>query len=250
MKTGFKDLDEAINMEKKLIFIGARPAMGKTRLVTNIIADVVIRQHIPTLMFSMEESKEQIIKRILASENRLDKTKINTDDLTEEEREKIKVTKENLEKSPLYIDDTPALTIGEIKQRVRKMKIENDVELIVIDYFELLDNKYDIGTVSEKLNKIAVELDVAIIITSQLSSEIDKREDKRPKISDLKQSSSFANVFDIIMFLYRDDIYDRDSEDLDILELTIAKNRYGDFKQLKMVALDEYSKFVDVARKF
>lgn len=250
MKTGFKDLDEAINMEKKLIFIGARPAMGKTRLVTNIIADVVIRQHIPTLMFSMEESKEQIIKRILASENRLDKTKINTDDLTEEEREKIKVTKENLEKSPLYIDDTPALTIEEIKQRAKKMKMENNVELIVIDYFELLDNKYDIGTVSKELNNMVIELDVTIIITSQLSSEIDKREDKRPKITDLNQSSLFANVFDVVMFLYRDDAYDKDSEELDILELTIAKNRYGNCYTIKLVALDEYSKFVDVAKKF
>lgn len=250
MKTGFKDLDEAINMDKKLIFIGARSAMGKTRLVTNIIADVVIRQHIPTLMFSMEESKEQIIKRILASENRLDKTKINNGNLTEEEREKIQVTKEVLKKTPLYIDDKPNLTLEEIEQRARKMKMENDVELIVIDYFELLDNKYDIATVSKELNKMTIELDVAIIITSQLSSEIDKREDKRPKITDLNQSSPFANVFDAVIFLYREDVYDKDSEDLHILEITIAKNRYGSVKQLKMVALDPYSKFVNVARKF
>ena len=150
--------------------------------------------------------------------------------------------------APLYIDDTPHLTIEEIRQKAKTMKLEKDIKLVVIDYLELLNSQDKISDIGGELKKIAIEFDVAIIVVSQMSKKIDKREDKRPKITDLKQGLTFANVFDVIMFIYRDEHYNRYSEYRGILEVDIAKNRNGNCSIVQLVGLDKYSKFGTLAK--
>lgn len=247
MKTGFEKLDEFIDINNKLILIGGRNRTERTKLSLNIATNVALTQNIPTLIFSLKNSKEKLINNIISSESRIDWTSIESNKLTEDERTKIKNVQNSLNSSPLYINDKIEMNIEDIKQTARQMKEEKDIKLIVIDYLKL-NNGNDFKTLSKEFGLMQKQLDLTIIILIKLSVDIIKRKDKRPYITDFKESLPLVYASDIVLLMYRDDCYNEDSEDKSILELTVAKNRDGDCIILKMVAIDPFCKFVDMAK--
>ena len=201
-----KELKEAMNLkENRLIFIGGRPSTGKTSLVLDITKDVALNDKIPVAVFSLETSIKECVNKIVG------------------DNQSLKHIGE-LSEAKIYIDDTPAITVNEIKEKCIKLKNEKNIGLVIIDYLQLLksNNNEDVYI---SLKELSQELDVPVIITSQLTAEIDKREDKRPTIEDLKDSKTVADVSDIVMFLYKEN---------DNREIIIAKNRQGDLKTIKV----------------
>lgn len=248
MKTGFKALDKLINIDNKLIIIGGRLRTERTKLYLNIATNIALRQNIPTLIFSESESKEKIINRILASENRIDMTDIKENTLTKDEKEKIQNTRDILNKAPLYIEETKEIDFEEFKRIVKKLKKEKDIQFIVVDYFKL-NNGIDYFKVGKELKRIQKELNVTIMAIVKISIEVLKTKDKKPLVKYFKESRPLVDLADIVMLIYRDDYYNDDSEDKDILELTIVRNADGERGKIQLVALDKYCKFVDMIKK-
>ena len=255
-KTGFTDLDYVMNIKNKgnLIVIGGRPAMGKTNLALNIAYNNA-KNDVSVVWFSLDNSKEQIINRILCSEAMIDYSKVLKSNLNANEWEKAKKALRIMSNINLYIDDTPAISIEEIKEKCRKLKLENDIELIVIDYLQLLNTdiknecksrESQLSYISLCLKRLAKELDVNIIITTQLSRAPEYREDHRPIINDLLKSGAIVQDADEILFIYRDEYYNQDSEEKNIAEINIAKNRYGNNCTTHLLFIQEYCKYANM----
>lgn len=256
--TGFYDLDYTIKGLNKgdLIILASRPAMGKTSLLLNIATNVA-KQDKAVVVFNLEMSKEQCISSILSSQSKIERIKTNSGHLTNDEWKKIATVIEELLNVKLYIDDTPAISIEEIKKKCIRLKQEKNIELVVIDYFQLISRyKYfknteqGISYISKELKKLARELDVPVIVTSQLSKDIEGREDKRPIIKDLKfAEGSMIQDADVIMFLYRDYFYDTNTENKGIAEVIVAKNRYGNNTTIELKDLLVYGRFENLEYK-
>ena len=259
--TGFIDLDyKTAGLHKSdLVLIAARPAMGKSAFVLNIAANAALKANIPVAIFSLEMSKEQMVNRILCSEAMVDSNKVRTGKLDEEDWAKLAEAIGPLSETGIYIDDTPGISITEIRAKCRKLKLEKNIGLVIIDYLQLVQgssrraqgsSEQEIAEISRSLKILAKELDVPVIALSQLSRAVEQRPDHRPMLSDLRESGSIEQDADIVMFLYRDDYYNEDSEKKDIAEVIIAKQRSGSTGTVDLGWLGSYTKFVNLEKRF
>ena len=258
--TGFSDLDFRTSglHNSDLILVAARPAMGKSAFALNIATNAAVRAKVPVAIFSLEMSKEQMTSRILCSEAMVDSNKVRTGKIDDEEWSKLAAASGELSEANIYIDDTPGISIMEIRAKCRKMKIEKNIGLVVIDYLQLVQGsgkrggsrEQEIAEISRSLKILAKEINVPVIALSQLSRAPEQRPDHRPMLSDLRESGSIEQDADIVMFLYRDDYYNQDSDKKDIAEIIIAKHRGGSTGTVELLWLGSYTKFVNLERRF
>ena len=257
---GFTELDyrTAGFHGSELILIAARPAMGKTAFALNIATNAAVKANVPVAVFSLEMSKEQLVNRILCSESMVDSNKVRTGKLEEDDWTKLAGAIGPLSEAEIFIDDTPGINITEIRAKCRKLKLEKNIGMVVIDYLQLIQGsnkrggsrEQEISEISRSLKILAKELDVPVIALSQLSRAAEQRPDHRPMLSDLRESGAIEQDADIVMFLYRDDYYNQDSEKKDIAEIIIAKHRGGSTGTVELLWLGSYTKFVNLERRF
>lgn len=258
--TGFTDLDyrTAGLHGSELILLAARPAMGKTAFVLNIAANAAIRGKTGVAIFSLEMSKDQLVNRMLCSEAMVDSNKMRTGKLEEDDWEKLASAIGPLSESNIFIDDTPGITVMEIRTKCRKLKLEKNIGLVVIDYLQLItgnskkggSREQEISEISRSLKILAKELNVPVIALSQLSRAVEQRPDHRPMLSDLRESGAIEQDADIVMFLYRDDVYNKESEKKDIAEIIIAKQRGGSTGTVDLLWMGNYTKFVNLETRY
>ena len=258
--TGFVDLDDktAGLHGSDLILIAARPAMGKTAFALNIAANAAIRSNTPVAIFNLEMSKDQLVNRILCIEAMVDSNKIMTGKLEEDDWSKLASVVGPISDSGIYIDDTPGISIMEIRTKCRKLKMEKNIGLVVIDYLQLVQGsnkrigsrEQEISEISRSLKILAKEINVPVIALSQLSRAVEQRPDHRPMLSDLRESGAIEQDADIVMFLYRDDYYNKESEKKDIAEVIIAKQRGGSTGTVELLWMGNYTKFVNLEKRF
>lgn len=250
--SGFYDLDykTAGFQPANLVLIAARPAMGKTAFVLNIAEHVAVRKKIPVVMFSLEMSAEELAKRMLSMDSRVDSQKLRTGTLQDDDWESLMESTIKLSNSKLIIDDTGGLTIGELRSRCRKYRLEKNIGMIIIDYLQLMSGgrrtesrQQEISEISRSLKNLAMELQVPVIALSQLSRAVEQRPDKRPVLSDLRESGAIEQDADLVMFLYRDEYYNKDTEEPGVSEVIIGKQRSGPTGTVKLAWLSQYTKF-------
>lgn len=256
--TGFVDLDYRTSglHNSDLILVAARPAMGKSAFALNIATNAAVRAKVPVAIFSLEMSKERMTNRILCSEAMVDSAKVRTGKIDDDEWAKLAATSGELSEAGIYIDDTPGISIMEIRAKCRKMKLEKNIGLVVIDYLQLVQGsnkkggsrEQEIAEISRSLKILAKEIDVPVIALSQLSRAPEQRIDHRPMLSDLRESGSIEQDADIVMFLYRDDYYNEDTEKKNIAEVIIAKHRSGATGTVELLWLANYTKFANIER--
>ena len=241
-----------------LVLIAARPAMGKSAFALNIATNAAVRANVPVVIFSLEMSKEQMVNRILCSEAMVDSNKVRTGKLEEDDWAKLAGSIGPLSDAEIYIDDTPGISVAEIRAKCRKLKIEKHIGMVLIDYLQLVQGsnkrngsrEQEISEISRSLKILAKELNVPVIALSQLSRAVEQRPDHRPMLSDLRESGAIEQDADIVMFLYRDDYYNKDSEEKDISEVIIAKHRGGSTGTVKLLWMGSYTKFANLARGY
>lgn len=253
--SGFIDLDnKTAGLHKsELILIAARPAMGKTAFALNIATNAAVQNNTPVVVFSLEMSKEQCANRILCAQAMVDSAKVSKGDITDEEWSKLAVASGELSESAgIFIDDTPGITVAEIRAKCRKLKMEKNIGLIVIDYLQLIQGsgkassrEQEIAEISRSLKILAKEIDVPVIALSQLSRAPEARVDHRPMLQDLRESGSIEQDADVVMFIYRDDYYNPQSEQTNIAEIIIAKNRSGPVGTTELLWMPSYTKFAN-----
>ena len=255
--TGFIELDKktAGLHGSELILIAARPAMGKSAFALNIGTYAATRANIPVAIFSLEMSKDQIGNRILCSEALVDSNNVRTGELNDEELSKLAETSGELSQAQIFVDDTPGISVMEIRAKCRKLKLEKNIGLVVIDYLQLIQGsgksssrEQEIAEISRSLKILAKEIDVPVIALSQLSRAVESRPDHRPMLSDLRESGSIEQDADIVMFLYRDDYYNEESEKKNIAEVIIAKQRAGSTGTVELAWLGNYTKFANLEK--
>ncbi len=258
--TGFADLDykTAGLHSSDLVLVAARPAMGKSAFALNIATNAAIRAKVPVAIFSLEMSKEQMVNRILCSEAMVDSNKVRTGRLEEDDWSKLAEAIGPLSEAEIYIDDTPGISVMEIRAKCRKLKLEKNIGMVVIDYLQLVQGsnkrngsrEQEISEISRSLKILAKEIGVPVIALSQLSRAVEQRPDHRPMLSDLRESGAIEQDADIVMFLYRDDYYNQDSEKKGIAEVIIAKHRGGSTGTVELLWLGSYTKFVNLEKSF
>ena len=258
--TGFTELDykTAGLHGSELILVAARPAMGKTAFALNIATNAALRGKTSVAIFSLEMSKEQLVNRILCSEAMVDSNKVRTGKVEEEDWVKLAGAIGPLSEADIYIDDTPGISVMEIRTKCRKLKMEKDIGLVVIDYLQLVqgNNKrvssreQEISEISRSLKILAKELNVPVIALSQLSRAVEQRPDHKPMLSDLRESGAIEQDADIVMFLYRDDYYNKESEKKGITEVIVAKQRGGSTGTVELLWMGNYTKFVNLEKRF
>ncbi|CDA16371.1 MAG: replicative DNA helicase [Clostridia bacterium] len=256
--TGFADLDykTAGLHNSDLILVAARPAMGKSAFALNIASYAAVKANVPVAIFSLEMSKEQMGNRILCSEAMVDSNKVRTGKIEDEDWAKLAMASGELSESQIFIDDTPGISIMEIRAKCRKMKLEKNIGLVVIDYLQLVQGsskkggsrEQEISEISRSLKILAKEINVPVIALSQLSRAPEQRPDHRPMLSDLRESGAIEQDADIVMFLYRDDYYNEDSEKKNIAEVIIAKHRAGSTGTVELLWLGNYTKFANIEK--
>lgn len=257
ISTGFYDLDYKMSglQPSDLILVAARPSMGKTAFVLNIAEKVAVKSGITTAIFSLEMSKEQLVKRILAMNSKVDSQAIRSGELKDEDWIKLVESANAIGNSKLIIDDTPGISIGELRSKCRKFKLEQDLGLVIIDYLQLMSGgkkvesrQQEISDISRSLKALAREIHAPVIALSQLSRAVEQRPDKRPMLSDLRESGAIEQDADVVMFIYRDDYYNKDSEDAGVSEIIIGKQRNGPTGTVKLGWQSQFTKFVNLQR--
>ena len=258
--TGFKDYDLKTSglHDSDLIIVAARPAMGKSAFAINIATNVAVQAKKGVAIFNLEMSKDQVGNRILCCEALVDSNKVRTGQLEDDDWVKLASTLTRLSEAPIYIDDTAGISIMEIRAKCRKLKIEKDIGLIVIDYLQLIQGsgkknasrEQEISEISRSLKILAKELQVPVIALSQLSRSVEKRDDKRPMLSDLRESGAIEQDADQVIFLYRDDYYNEDSEKKNVAEVILAKHRGGSTGTIDLAWLPSYTKFANLEKRF
>ena len=257
--SGFIDLDYKLSgfQPSDFILIAARPSMGKTAFVLNVVDYVAVRKSLPCMVFSLEMSKEQLVNRMLSMESNVDSQKLRTGTLTDSDWDAVVEGIGIIGNSKLIIDDTPGISISELRSKCRKMKLEYGLNIVIIDYLQLMsgskkgggDNRQqEIADISRSLKALARELHAPVIALSQLSRACETRQDHRPMLSDLRESGAIEQDADVVMFLYRDDYYNKDTEHPNEAEVIIAKQRNGPIGTVTLIWKPEYTKFVNAAR--
>ncbi len=256
--TGFLDLDyrTAGMQPSDLILVAARPSMGKTAFVLNIAQYVAFKQAKTVAIFSLEMSKEQLVNRLFSMESKVDSQHLRTGNLSDVEWEKLIESAGAIGRSNLISDDTPGISISELRSKCRKYKLEHNLEMIIIDYLQLMSGsgrstdsrQQEISDISRSLKALARELHVPVIALSQLSRAVEQRPDHRPMLSDLRESGAIEQDADVVMFIYRDDYYNKDTEKKGIAEIIIAKQRNGPIGTVELVWLPDFTKFANLQR--
>ncbi|HHU77956.1 MAG: replicative DNA helicase [Caldicoprobacterales bacterium] len=251
--TGFRDFDmrtSGLN-DSDFILIAARPSMGKTSFAINIAQNAAVRYQVPVAIFSLEMSKEQLVQRMLSSESNIELQKIRTGELTEEDWVKLVHAATPLSQAPIFIDDTPGISAMEVRSKARRLKMEHDIGLVVIDYLQLMSGRgkaesrqQEVSEISRSLKALARELNLPVVALSQLSRGPESRQDHRPMLSDLRESGAIEQDADLVVFLYRDEYYNPDTEKKNIAEAIIAKQRNGPTGTVELVWLGQFTKFV------
>lgn len=254
--TGFADLDyiTAGLHPSDLVIVAARPAMGKSAFALNIATNAAVRANTGVAIFSLEMSKEQMTNRILCSEAMVDSNKVRTGKIEDDDWTKLAEASGSLSTSQIFIDDTPGISVMEIRAKCRKLKLEKNIGLVVIDYIQLVQGsnkknssrEQEISEISRSLKILAKEIGVPVIALSQLSRSVEQRPDHRPMLSDLRESGAIEQDADIVMFLYRDDYYNEDSEKKNIAEVILAKHRAGSTGTVELAWLGNYTKFANL----
>lgn len=258
LSTGFTDLDSrtAGLQPADFILIAARPSMGKTALVLNIAEYLTLREDRCVAVFSLEMSREQLVNRMFAMQSHVEAQKIRTGDLTETEWAEVIDSAQKIGESRLIIDDTPAITVAEMRSKCRKYKIEFGLDIVIIDYLQLMSGsggrndsrQQEISDISRSLKALARELNVPVVALSQLSRAVESRPNHRPMLSDLRESGAIEQDADLVMFIYRDDYYNEDSEKKGIAEIIIAKQRNGPIGTVELSWQPQLTKFANLAR--
>lgn len=253
--TGFLDLDyrTAGMQPSDLVLIAARPSMGKTAFVLNIAQNVAFKLHQCVAIFSLEMSKEQLVNRMFSLESSVDAQKLRTGQLADDEWEKLIESANTIGNSKLIIDDTPGISISELRSKCRKFKLEHDLKMIIIDYLQLMSGsgrsdsrQQEISDISRSLKSVARELNVPVLALSQLSRAVEQRPDHRPMMSDLRESGAIEQDADVVMFIYRDDYYNKETDRKGISEIIIAKQRNGPIGTVELAWLPQYTKFANL----
>ncbi len=255
LPTGFKDLDRLTSglQPSDLILVAARPSMGKTAFTLNIAQNVGVRQHKTVAFFSLEMSQEQLVQRLLCQIGHIDSQKLRTGQLNSDaEWTKLTDACDKLYQAPIYIDDTPGISIAEMRSKARRLKAEHGLDLIIVDYLQLMQGRntesrqQEISEISRSLKALARELKVPLIALSQLSRSVESRQDKRPMLSDLRESGALEQDADIVSFLYREDYYDKETENQHITEVILAKHRNGPVGSVKLYFKSEFTLFLNL----
>ncbi len=258
--TGFLDLDYKMAglQPSDLILVAARPSMGKTSFVLNIAQHIAFKEEKSVAVFSLEMSKEQLVNRLFSLEAQVDSQSLRTGNLKDEDWEKLIESAGIIGKSKLIIDDTPGISISELRSKCRKFKLEQGLDLIIIDYLQLMTGRVggrsesrqqEISEISRALKGLARELNVPVVALSQLSRAPEQRPDHRPMLSDLRESGAIEQDADVVMFIYRDDYYNKDTELKNVAEIIIAKQRNGSIGTIKLTWLPNYTKFANYLKQ-
>ena len=252
--TGFNSLDYKLSglQPSDMILIAARPSMGKTAFVLNIAQHVTLKENMATAIFSLEMSKEQLVNRLFALQAPMDAQLLRSGNLADSDWSKLREAAGQIAASPLIIDDTPGISISELRSKCRKYKLEHDLKLVIIDYLQLMSGsgksdsrQQEVSDISRALKQIARELHVPVIALSQLSRQVEQRPEHRPMLSDLRESGAIEQDADVVMFIYRDDYYNKDTEKKGIAEIIIAKQRNGPIGTVELAWLPEFTRFED-----
>ncbi len=255
--TGFIDLDyrTAGMQPSDLVLIAARPSMGKTAFVLNIAQYVAFKQNKPVVIFSLEMSKEQLINRMFSLESSVDAQKLRTGQLNDSDWEKLIESAGIIGRSNLVIDDTPGISISELRSKCRKLKLEQNISMVIIDYLQLMTDsgraesrQQEISNISRSLKAIARELNVPVLALSQLNRSVEQRPDRRPMLSDLRDSGAIEQDVDVVLISYRDDYYNHDTDNPGVAEIIIAKQRNGPIGTVELAWLPEFTKFANLER--
>ncbi|MBB6735727.1 replicative DNA helicase [Cohnella zeiphila] len=256
--SGFRDLDKMTSgfQRSDLIIVAARPSVGKTAFALNIAQNVAVRASETVAIFSLEMSAAQLVQRMVCAESNVDAGRMRTGHLEGDDWEKLTMAIGSLSEAQVYIDDTPGITVADIRAKCRRLKKERGLGMILIDYLQLIQGRgkpgenrqQEVSEISRTLKQIARELEVPVIALSQLSRGVEQRQDKRPMMSDLRESGSIEQDADIVAFLYRDDYYNQDTEKKNIIEIIIAKQRNGPVGTVELVFLKNFNKFVSLDR--
>ncbi|MCH5273731.1 MAG: replicative DNA helicase [Lachnospiraceae bacterium] len=257
--TGFYDLDyKTAGLQKAdLILIAARPSVGKTAFALNIAEFVALRSKVTTAIFSLEMSRTQLVNRILAMNSKVDSQAIRTGDLKDDDWVKLMESARITGESPLIIDDTPGISVAELRSKCRKFKLEKNLGLVIIDYLQLMSGgkkaesrQQEISEISRSLKALAREIDCPVVALSQLSRAVEQREDKRPQLADLRESGAIEQDADVVMFIYRDEYYNKEnSKDPGVAEIIIGKQRNGPTGVVKLAYLANYTKFANLENR-
>ncbi|SHE85919.1 primary replicative DNA helicase [Seinonella peptonophila] len=258
LATGFIDLDRMTSGFQKsdLIIIAARPSMGKTAFALNVAQNVAMRTGETVALFNLEMSAPQLVMRMLAAEGNIDAQAFRTGRLQDEDWEKLTMAISSLSEAPIFIDDTPGVSVFDIRAKLRRLQTEQGLGMVVIDYLQLISGRggdsrqQEISEISRSLKLIAREFNVPVISLSQLSRAVEQRQDKRPMLSDLRESGSIEQDADIVAFLYRDDYYNEESEKKNIAEVIIGKQRNGPVGKVELLFLKNYNKFLSLESTF
>ncbi|MHB9093521.1 MAG: replicative DNA helicase [Eubacteriales bacterium] len=255
--SGFADMDRLTSgfQASDLIIVAARPSMGKTAFCLNIAQNACVRKKLPVAVFSLEMSREQLVTRILCGEAMVDQQKVRTGQLSDEDWQKLTQAAGPLSQAPLYIDDSPGISVVEMRAKCRRLKSEHGLALIVIDYLQLMqggrkteNRQQEISEISRTLKSLARELQVPVIALSQLSRAVEQRQDKKPMMSDLRESGSLEQDADLVMFIYRDEYYNPDTDRRSRADIIIAKQRNGPVGTVELGFFKEFTKFVTLDR--
>ncbi|WP_138419131.1 replicative DNA helicase [Aquibacillus sediminis] len=258
--TGFHDLDHITSgfQRNDLIIIAARPSVGKTAFALNIAQNVAIKTEENVAIFSLEMGADQLVSRMLCAEGNIDAQRLRTGNFEAEDWGKLTMAMGSLSNAGIFIDDTPGIRVNEIRSKCRRLKQEHGLGMILIDYLQLIqgsgnskeNRQQEVSEISRSLKGLARELNVPLIALSQLSRGVESRQDKRPMMSDLRESGSIEQDADIVGFLYRDDYYDQESEKQNIIEIILAKQRNGPVGTVELAFVKEYNKFVDLDHRY
>ncbi|OGD57128.1 replicative DNA helicase [Candidatus Berkelbacteria bacterium RBG_13_40_8] len=257
--TGFRDLDNLLaGLQKSdLIILAARPSIGKSSLALNFVDHVACEEKMPVGLFSLEMSKDQVIDRLLCQRGAVDSWKLRTGNLDDEDFGKLNYAMGVLSEAPIFIDDTPIINAMEIRTKARRLQAEEGLGLVIVDYLQLMQGSskmtdsrvQEVSEISRNLKGLARELNVPVLALSQLSRAVEHRDNKRPMLADLRESGSIEQDADVVMFIYRDDYYDKETENQNIAEILIRKHRNGPTGDIQLFWKPEYMKFGTVERK-
>ncbi len=256
--TGYSDLDKMTNGFQKsdLIIIAARPSVGKTAFALNMAQNVAVRAALPVAIFSLEMSKDQLVQRMISAEGFIDGHRLRSGTLDEDDWPKLSMAMSTLGNAPIYIDDSPGITVPEMRSKLRRLKSQVGLGFVVIDYLQLIhgrrgsseNRQQEISDISRSLKQLARELEVPVVSLAQLSRSVEQRQDKRPMMSDIRESGSIEQDADIVAFLYRDDYYNQESDKKNVVEVIIAKQRNGPTGTVELAFLKNVNKFVNLDR--
>lgn len=252
LPTGFYDFDmmTAGLQPSDLIIVAARPSMGKTAFVLNIALNVALEEGKSVAIFSLEMSKEQLAMRMLSTVAKVDFRKLKTGNISRDEWRRIVDAADELSEAPIYIDDTPAMSVLEMRAKARRLQADKGLDLLIVDYLQLMrgrgrveSRQQEISEISRSLKGLAKELNVPVIAVSQLSRAVEARSDKRPQLSDLRESGAIEQDADVVVFIYRDEVYNRNTSEPNVAEIIIGKQRNGPTGTVKLVFLKECTRF-------